>query len=947
MPSNNPTPIKRGPRAGVILLLLFGAVFAASLVGSVGLAAVRSSAARSAAEEKPRTVSASVPKLADDTEEKLEASFESQGGAGGQQIADVFVDRAGVSKAQAASPSAPSPVLQSALLRSREAVPASLRNPGQPAAEAQPPAAAVPDFATRFAAYNEQLGRGEEPEISGVYSYKELRPIGVVGPDDNPDAAVFYPEPTRRPFSAGVPTKFYDAKLIAITERGVEFQTAAGIVRVGWTKSGLGGQPQSAPGRVTPPAVIPTQSSRAERRDELQDAVAERYAERKPAEAATIPTPSPEATGVEVARPQKKAPRSITRATELPRDTYTEETPAVFLNASYTPSSPEAPDGSFEPSLRGSLFSADASAQAQGARVSYTQTQADEGDAAQATAASTGAGAQQRQRKAEPAPAAREQEAEPAPTPSSKPVETASASAARPDNDAKPAAPPARPRARAPHPNFCEDGFTSERMSLKVFGPTTLGYVLGEIHRLYGVNIIPDADVEDLLVNPSLTDLPWGEMLRTFMTYNDLDARCTPSGAIQLAKRAKLAQIEEQRRKSAPLVEEYIALRYLQVTPQVTVDVAGRANNPSGGAFKTLEESINQLLKESGNTSASVARVPNRNELLVRAPADTLASIKRLIARADRESYVVVLRASTYSADETKLREVGLQTALTLSDAAGFNLGGFSTLPPSNNNSGTGGNAQPVAGLNPGGVPGLPAGFRVPTNGLGAVSPTAVLGGSGLFGTAQFAVQLTALQQKGVVNVQQRPAFLVNNGDTGTLDFGRNVAVAVQAVGPGNIATGQLELLNAGSTFAVTPYVSEDEHGNPAFVTLDVRLENNDVDTSVATSTAPSIIRRAIQTRYVMGNKQTVVFSAFSTDSTTRQRDKVPFLGDIPGVGYLFRRNLDQISRSRTYFTLSVEIVRQSEIINVATPPADASPMPVPPPDPQEPSPYKREKPRR
>jgi Flp pilus assembly secretin CpaC len=473
---------------------------------------------------------------------------------------------------------------------------------------------------------------------------------------------------------------------------------------------------------------------------------------------------------------------------------------------------------------------------------------------------------------------------------------------------------------------------------------TTLGSVIGYIRTNYHVNIMPDSDVMDIPVTVNVTNVPWNIVLRNLLDYKDLEATCSVGGVLNIVARAKMATIQDNRRKSAPLVEEFIALKYLQATPQVTVNVAGKSSNPSAGAYQTLEETINRLLKESGNTSAQVARVPNRNELFIRAPADTMASIKRLIAKADRESYVVVLRASTYSADESRLKALGLQTAITLSDAAGFNLGGLSTLPQNGGSQSGGAAQQPKPGLNPGGVPGLPSGFQQPTNALGTVSPSMVLGGSGLFGTVQFAVQLTALQQNGVVNVQQRPALLVNNGDTGTLDFGRTIAVAVQALGTGNVATGQLELLNGGSSFAVTPYVAEDENGNPAFVTLDVRLENNDVDTSVSTATAPSIIRRAIQTRYVMGNKQTVVFSAFSTDTTTRQRDKTPFLGDLPGIGGLFRRRLDQISRSRTYFTLSVEIVRQSEIINVATPPSDASPEPVPPPDPPRPSVYDKKK---
>lgn len=490
---------------------------------------------------------------------------------------------------------------------------------------------------------------------------------------------------------------------------------------------------------------------------------------------------------------------------------------------------------------------------------------------------------------------------------------------------------------------FCDPEFTGRALTFDFPGDvTTLGFILNYIRTNTGINFMPDSEVEDIPVKVNVTDVPWNIVLRNLLDYNDLETNCSAGGVVLIVKRGKLTSIQENRRKTAPLIEEFIPLRYLQVSPQITVNVAGKANNPSGGGFQSLEEAINKILSRAGDNRAYVSRVPNRNELFVTAPADVMASIKRLIAKADRESYVVIVRASTYSADESRLKDIGIQSSLTLSDAAGMNLGGFSSLPQGTTSGSTTGSSQQqnTQGLNPGGIPSLPRGFAQGGNGMSAISPSAVLGGTGLFGTFQFAVQLTALQQKGIVNVQQRPALLVNNGDTGILDFGRTIAVAVQAAGTGGIATGQLELLNAGSTLSVTPQVAEDDQGNPAFVTLDVRLEGNDVDTSVSSSVAPSIIRRAIQTRYVMGNKQTVVFSAFSTDSTTKQRTKTPFLGDIPGLGALFRRSLDQVSRSRTYFTLSVEIVKQSEIVNVATPPVDSSPMPVPPPEPMKPSPY-------
>ncbi len=468
---------------------------------------------------------------------------------------------------------------------------------------------------------------------------------------------------------------------------------------------------------------------------------------------------------------------------------------------------------------------------------------------------------------------------------------------------------------------FCDSEFVGQLITYDLPGTTsTISDILAYIRLNTGANFIPDTDILETAVRLNVTNVPWTVVLRKILKSNDLEASCDAGGIIQIIKRTKLAAMQDSERKSSPLVEEFIPLRYLQISPQQISNIAGKSTNPSGGAYSTLEEAINKILRGAGDERAQVSRVPNRNELFVAASNDTLARIKRLIAKADRPSYIVSVQALIYTANQNRLKDLGVQSAVTLSNSLGTTLGGFSTLP--NGGSGSGGTS---GGLNPGGIGGIGRGFGQPSNAQAAINPTVLLGGSGLFGTAQVAVQLTALQQRGIINIQQRPSLLVSSGDTGVLDVGRNIAVAVQALGTGNIATGQLELLNAGSSLSITPQVAEDENGNPAFVNLDVRLEANDVDTSIATTVAPSINRRAIQTRFVMGNKQTVLFSAFTTDSNTRQRSQTPVLGDLPGIGVLFRRKFEQAAQERLYFTISIDIMRQDQLMNVVTPPVDAT----------------------
>ena len=214
-----------------------------------------------------------------------------------------------------------------------------------------------------------------------------------------------------------------------------------------------------------------------------------------------------------------------------------------------------------------------------------------------------------------------------------------------------------------------------------------------------------------------------------------------------------------------------------QPTAGARTNLAGQTQGTNGANIQTLEDAIREILKAGGDARGEARRVPGHNELFVAATQQQMDEIRDLISRVDRPGYQVKITALVYTTNDNRLRDIGSQLSVSAFSLNNNNIGGLSTLPnattqgsSSGSGTGTGTGQQGTSGRNPGGIPGLLSGMRQPTNGLGAASPLVTLGGGMLFPSGQFAVQITAAQQQGAVNIQSRTGNIVADVETRDLN---------------------------------------------------------------------------------------------------------------------------------------------------------------------------------
>lgn len=467
--------------------------------------------------------------------------------------------------------------------------------------------------------------------------------------------------------------------------------------------------------------------------------------------------------------------------------------------------------------------------------------------------------------------------------------------------------------------SYCDPNYVGQPIRFSQTVELKLEDLLNQLNTRFGVNFIIGPGIAQLPLNVKAGSIPWNVLLRSQLYLSGVRATCIDANTIELVLTDKVSELEKSRTQADKLETRFIKLKYLQPNSNTNKNIAGQSADADravpctaesqggqgggggGGSsqplpqrckFERLIVEIRQILG-IGNSSATksgesnggstvtlkaeevgrrpyVGQVPGRNMLWVYGTGNQLREIDQLIRQADIPPWQIVIKGLVYTANEDKLKDIGVQTTITT------------------------GSGNPNGGI---------SGHTLGTLGT-------LFDFSALIGTVDFNVQASALQRDGVISIKSRPFATVLDGNTTDLTVGRQVPVLIQAINPiGTNAPGDLRILQAANLLSVTPHVIDDDQGNPIGVKLELQLESNDVDTSVSSQGIPSISVRSIQSNFNLNLEQTAILGGFTVDSDSKTIHKTPGLGDIPIIGELFKRRVRASQINRLYFAVSVSVI--------------------------------------
>ena len=380
-----------------------------------------------------------------------------------------------------------------------------------------------------------------------------------------------------------------------------------------------------------------------------------------------------------------------------------------------------------------------------------------------------------------------------------------------------------------------------------------------------------------------LKNVPWDQALDLILRTKGLAMRQTGNVMLvapteELAARERLElEAQQQIEELAPLRSEFIQVNYAKAA-----DLSG-----------LLKAEGNSLMSERGNVSVD----ERTNTLLVRDTTEAITAIRRLVSKLDVPVRQVLIEARIVIADDTFNRDLGVRFGVS-------KAGGDVDSTPSRDDrtdqyfaggglTGTTTFADPVA-FNQGGVENLLVDLPI----------------GGPAGAIQFAVvaipdfllqlELQALQMEGRGEVLSNPRVVTSDQTEAVIEQGTQIPFQ-EASSSGATST---SFQSAVLSLRVTPQITPDDR-----VIMDLAVNQDQVGQEFGG--VPSVNTRQVTTQVLVDDGDTVVLGGIYEQNTRLGTEQVPFFGDLPYIGWLFKTTSSRDDRTELLIFVTPKILKE------------------------------------
>lgn len=449
-----------------------------------------------------------------------------------------------------------------------------------------------------------------------------------------------------------------------------------------------------------------------------------------------------------------------------------------------------------------------------------------------------------------------------------------------------------------------EFGYSGEKLSLN-FQNIDVRAALQVLADFTGLNFVVSDTVRGNLTL-RLKDVPWDQALDLIVDAKNLAVRrkgnvltVAPAGEVAAKEKAALestkAFIELE-----PLVSELIQINYAKAEEIATLlksikaVTTGAGQHPvfgataTGGSVQAATDS-NSLLSPRGQVTVDA----RTNSLLLQDTPGKIREVRKLIARLDQPVRQVLIETRLVEATDNFARSLGVR----------FGVKSANVNRPSNNDRAISGNIEDSSGIiTAGTVDSSATGLNVnlASGGVGG-SPAASIG----FTLAKLGangdllnLELSALEQEGNGKIISSPRVITANQKKAKIEQGQERVFTTSVLGVGSVVTKKATL-----KLEVTPQITPDDRVN-----LDVNITKD----NFADSVQGLLNVKEIQTNVLLDNGETVVIGGIYEQDKNDTVTKVPFLGDLPLLGWLFKSKSVQDSKTELLIFLTPRIVSEN-----------------------------------
>ena len=378
-----------------------------------------------------------------------------------------------------------------------------------------------------------------------------------------------------------------------------------------------------------------------------------------------------------------------------------------------------------------------------------------------------------------------------------------------------------------------------------------------------------------------LVNVPWDQAMDIVLRAKGLDKR-RDGGVVWVAPQAELAKFEQDKEDARialenreGLITDYVQINYHnagQIFKALTE--AKGIGGGNGGGEGGSSQSDNGFLSPRGRLVAD----DRTNTLMISDIPKKVAAMRELIDVIDRPVDQVLIEGRIVIANDTFARDLGARFGVQgrrqgdRTQAISGSLGGNSSIINNGVASSDGLNVN------------LPAAGFISTSSAAAGLAYTLLGNN-----FSLDMELSALQEEGRGEVISNPRIVTANQREGVIKQGKEIGyVTISGGGSAGQSTANVQFKEVLLELKVTPTITSDNR-----VFLNMNVKKDEVDQYITLEgygTVPSINRREINTAVLVEDGQTVVIGGVYEFADRSSISKVPFLGDVPFLGNLFKK---------------------------------------------------------
>lgn len=428
--------------------------------------------------------------------------------------------------------------------------------------------------------------------------------------------------------------------------------------------------------------------------------------------------------------------------------------------------------------------------------------------------------------------------------------------------------------------------YTGEKLSLN-FQSIEVRSVLQLLADFTDMNLVASDSVGGS-VTLRLNNVPWDQALDIILKSKGLAKRIT-GNVMMVGPQAEVAaqeKLELEAKKQvielSPLLTEFFEISYAKASDLVTIlkSTGGR-----GG------EKNDRLISNRGNVTVD----KRTNTLLVQETGEKLVEIRRIIERLDRPVRQVMIESRIVIANDDFTRDLGVRFGLSGIDQSNDSIA-VAAGALENGVEVAGGNIFDVGGSE---------GLLVD---LPAASPAgAIQFVVGKIGSSLLQLELSALQTEAKGEVISSPRVITS--DQIEAEISQGVEIPFQEASSSGATSTSFE--EAELKLTVTPRITPDDRIN-----LELNITKDSPDFSNVQPGGVPINTQEVDTTVLVNNGDTVILGGIYERSKDHSVRKVPFFGDLPGVGVLFKKDFKQDNNRELLFFITPKILKDNLTVN-------------------------------